>query len=106
MRNALKSDRYRDIRFHADSYDVLPPSMAGAFVVILHGRLSLAGVERPIDIRATGARVGEGFSFSGSKDLLMSDYQIKPPTMMFGTIKTADLITVKFNATLQIAASQ
>lgn len=106
MHNALKSDRYRDIRFHADSYDVLPPSMAGTFVVILHGRLSLAGVERPIDIRATGTRVGESFRFSGSKDLLMSDYQIKPPTMMFGTIKTADLITVKFNATLQSAANQ
>ncbi len=36
----------------------------------------------------------------------MSDYQIKPPTMMFGTIKTANLITVKFNATLQIATNQ
>jgi polyisoprenoid-binding protein YceI len=106
MRSALKSDRYRDIRFHADSYDVLPPSMAGTFVVILHGRLSLAGVERPIDIRAAGTRVGEGFRFSGSKDLLMSDYHIKPPTMMFGAIKTADLITVKFNATLQIEANQ
>jgi len=31
----------------------------------------------------------------------MTDYQIKPPTMMLGAIKTKNLITVKFNATLQ-----
>ncbi len=37
----------------------------------------------------------------GKKDLLMSDYQIKPPTLMFGAIKTADLVTVKFDTTLQ-----
>ena len=31
----------------------------------------------------------------------MTDYQIKPPTMMLGAIKTENLITVKFNATLE-----
>ncbi len=107
MRNALKSDRYRDIHFFADSYDLLAASTAGTvFVVMLHGRLDLAGVERPIDVRATGTRVGDGIRFKGTKELLMSDYQIKPPTMMLGTIKTADLITVKFDATLLTASNK
>ncbi len=102
MRKALKSDRYKDIRFRMDSYDLHTPSPgAAAFAVTLHGRLSLAGVERRIDVAATCVRVGEGLRLSGSKELLMTDYQIKPPTLMFGAIKTADLITVKFNATLQ-----
>lgn len=102
LRKALKGDQYKDIRFRMESYDVLAPAVAGAaFALVLHGRLSLAGVERKIDVAATGARVGAGLRLTGSKDLLMTDYQIKPPTMMLGTIKTANLITVKFNATLQ-----
>jgi hypothetical protein len=99
MRKALKNE---DIRFQMDSYDVLPSAKGGpALTVELHGRLTLAGVERKIDVGATGVRVADGLRISGSKDLLMTDYQIKPPTLMFGTIKTKDLITVKFTTTLQ-----
>ena len=102
MRKALKASQYKEIRFRMDSYDVLAPSVGGgALTVVLHGRLSLAGVERRIDVDAAGARVRDGIRFTGSKDLLMTDYQIKPPTVMFGTIKTANLVTVKFNATLR-----
>jgi hypothetical protein len=102
MRKALKGARYKDIRFRMDSYDVRMPSpTAAAFGITLHGRMSLAGVERRIDVAATCVQVGEGLRLSGSKELLMTDYQIKPPTLMFGAIKTADLITIRFNATLQ-----
>ena len=107
MRKALKGAQYKDIRFQMDSYDVKAPSSgAAAFSVTLRGRLSLAGVERRIDVAATCVRVGEGLRLSGSKELLMTDYQIKPPTLMFGAIKTADLITIKFNATLQKGTRQ
>jgi YceI-like domain len=102
MRKALKGSQYKDIQFQMDSYDVLPSSTGGAALkVILHGRLSLAGVERKIDVAAAGVPIQDGIRMSGSKDLLMTDYQIKPPTMMLGAIKTANLITVKFNATLR-----
>jgi hypothetical protein len=101
MRKALKGDRFKQIRFQMDSYEVVGPQGGAALTVILHGRLSLAGVERKIDVTAAGVRVHDGLAISGSKDLLMTDYQIKPPTMMLGAIKTKDLITVKFNATLE-----
>jgi hypothetical protein len=101
MRKALKSDRYKQIRFQMDSYDILGPPGTAALTVTLHGRLSLAGVERKIDVTASGVRVRDGLAISGSKDLLMTDYQIKPPSMMLGAIKTKNLITVKFNATLE-----
>jgi hypothetical protein len=101
MRKALKGDRYKQIRFQMDSYEVVGPPGKGPLTVLLHGRLSLAGVERKIDVTAAGVRVHDGLAISGSKDLLMTDYQIKPPTMMLGAIKTKDLITVKFNATLE-----
>jgi hypothetical protein len=101
MRKALKGDRFKQIRFQMDSYDVLGPPGTKTLTVVLHGRLSLAGVERKIDVTAAGVRVPQGLAISGSKDLLMTDYQIKPPTMMLGAIKTKNLITVKFNATLE-----
>ena len=80
MRKALKGDRYKQIRFQMDSYDVLGPAGTKTLTVVLHGRLSLAGVERKIDVTAAGVRVPDGLAISGSKDLLMTDYQIKPPT--------------------------
>ncbi len=102
MRKALKASQYKDIRFQMDSYDVMAsPAGGAALSMTLHGHLSLAGVERKVDILATGVRVKDGIRISGSKNLLMTDYQIKPPTMMLGAIKTKNLITVKFNATLQ-----
>jgi len=102
MRKALKGGQYRQIRFQMDSYDVTPPRSGGpAFAVMLHGRLSLAGVERKVDVGATAVPSQGSIRISGSKDLLMTDYQIKPPVLMLGAIKTANLITVKFNATLQ-----
>jgi polyisoprenoid-binding protein YceI len=102
MRKALKGDRYKQIRFQMDSYEVLAaPAGDATLAVLLHGRLSLAGVERKIDVNAAGVRVHDGIEIRGSKDLLMTDYQIKPPTMMLGAIKTKNLITVKFNATLE-----
>jgi hypothetical protein len=106
MQKALKGDRYKDIRFRMESYEVGAPIVGSVqFKVVLHGRLSLAGVERHIDVDAAGIRVAAGVRLTGSKDLLMTDYQIKPPTMMLGTIKTANLITVKFDATLRSGTS-
>lgn len=105
MRKALKGDQYKEIRFRMESYDVRAPAVGSAIKLTLHGRLSLAGVERKIDVDAVGVRAGAGIRLTGSKDLLMTDYQIKPPTMMLGAIKTANLITVKFDATLKTGTS-
>lgn len=102
MRKALKGDQYKEIRFRMDSYDVPgPPTVGAPLTIVLHGRLSLAGVERKIDVQAAGTSVRDGVRLTGSKALLMTDYGITPPKMMLGTIKTANLITVKFNATLR-----
>ena len=44
MQKALKGDRYKDIRFRMESYEVAAPVVgATTFKVVLHGRLSLAG---------------------------------------------------------------
>jgi polyisoprenoid-binding protein YceI len=102
LRKALRGDQFREIRFVMVSYDVAPSSgAAAALAVVVHGRLSLAGVERAIDVGATGVRVAGGFRFSGSKTLSMKDFRVEPPTLMLGAIKTSDAVTVKLAVTLR-----
>lgn len=100
MRKALKGDRFPEIRFRMDSYEASPSRAGVSFQITLHGRLSLAGAERKIDVVAKAVRVRDGIRLDVSKDLLMTDYQIKPPVMMLGTIKTKNLVAVRFGATL------
>jgi polyisoprenoid-binding protein YceI len=102
LRKALKANRYKEIRFRMERYEVLPGAEGtSAPTLLLHGRLSVAGVERSIEVGVAGTRVGDGIRFKGSKSLLMTDYGVKPPTLMLGAIKTADLVTVTFELTLQ-----
>lgn len=102
MRKALKGNRYKEIRFRLDRYEVLPRAESGSSqTLLLHGSLSVAGAERSIDLGVVGTRIEDGIRFKGSKSLLMTDYGVKPPTLVLGAIKTADLVTVKFELTLQ-----
>jgi hypothetical protein len=104
MFKALKNDRFKEIRFRMDSYQIRPSSTAGAtFAIAMRGGLKVAGVERPIDLLASAFHEADGVRIAGSADLLMTDYQIKPPVIMLGAIKTANLITVKFDVKLRAA---
>jgi polyisoprenoid-binding protein YceI len=101
LRAALAADRHNEIRFRMDSYDIAgKPAPGTALAVTIHGRLTVAGAERPVDVAALGLRVRGGIRFRGRKDLLMTDYGIKPPTLMLGAIKAANRVTVKFDVTL------
>ncbi len=64
------------------------------------GRLTVGAVTRSIymDVRTA---VGTGVSFQGQTSFNMSDYGIEPPTAVFGTIKTGDKVTIKFNVKYQ-----
>jgi hypothetical protein len=102
LSKALHADQFPEIRFVMGSYDVAPSSGAGAaLTVVVHGRLSLAGVERAIDVGATAVRVGGGLRFSGNKTLSMKDFRVEPPKMMLGAIKTSDAVTVRLAVTLR-----
>ncbi len=101
LHETLGADRHKEIRFRMDSYDVAGRRAPGtALVLTLHGRLTVAGVERPIDVAASGFRVRGGIRFRGRTNLMMTDYGIQPPTLMLGAIKTANRVTVKFDVTL------
>jgi polyisoprenoid-binding protein YceI len=106
MRKALHGDKVKYITLSIKSYEVQPASEKGkAFKVSLHGRLSVAGVGKDIDVLATALPQSNALQISGSKDVLMSDYKVEAPSFMFGVMKTKDLVTIKFELSIRRKAA-
>jgi hypothetical protein len=103
MRQALRGDQHPEIHYEMVGYDVRPARAAGARLAIeLRGRLSIAGIARDMELTVDGLRTPDGLRFTGSRDLLMTDFGIKPPRLMLGALKTADRVTVRFDVTLRV----
>lgn len=99
MKNALKVKDFATIEFRVANYDVSrsPDGIAGT----LNGTLTLGGVKKPIAVAATGTNDGGALRVIGSYELKMTDYDLKPPTLMFGRIKVGETVTVKFDLLLK-----
>lgn len=97
MYKALLAPKHPDIRFKMTSYEVKEGAKPAEIALDAKGTLSIAGVEREIVLPVTAVREGETLRMKGSTPLLMSEYGIKPPTMMMGTIKTKDRVVVSFD---------
>ncbi len=68
------------------------------------GELSMAGVSKSVPISAYGKVLPNGdLQLTVSKKLKMTDYNMEPPVMFFGTVKVGDEITVNFNFVLSQA---
>jgi len=102
MQKALKQDTSPVIRFALVDYKA-EEAKDGSLLVKAHGRLSIAGVEKETVVEASCRFGPGGVDVTGAKDVLMSDFGIKPPVMMLGTIKTADKVVVRFALKLKAA---
>lgn len=69
---------------------------SGEYKLISSGKLSIAGVEKAIEVEVKGMLKDGKLTLQGSKDLKLSDFSIEPPSAMFGQIQTRDDITVHF----------
>lgn len=95
MRKALKSGENPQISWRMDDYKV-----DGTNVVIT-GRLTIAGKENTIELRGTGTAEASGtVRLKGSKEFRMSEYGIKPPSLMLGIMKVRDPVKVSFDLVL------
>ncbi len=68
-----------------------------------NGNLTICGVAKPISLEVD-YKVNPDHSLIciGSKAFKMSEYEVEPPSFMFGTVKTGDEITVSFNLELAV----
>ena len=99
MKEALKAKEFPTIAFHVADYDLA--KSADGISGTLNGTLTLGGVKKQIAVAATGTDETGSLHVVGSYDLKMTDYELKPPSLMFGRIKVRELVTVKFDLVLK-----
>ena len=100
MKKALKADRFSQIIYELMSIDniALPDSADGWIQLQTTGKLTIAGVEKIIEMNVIGYRMPDGrLWFRGSKSLLMKDFGVKPPKVMFGAIRTGNELVMHFD---------
>jgi polyisoprenoid-binding protein YceI len=95
MRKALKADKNPQIKWRMTSYTVEGTSVS------IQGFLTIAGTENPIELKGTGSADNGVLRFKGTKQFKMTEYGVKPPTMMFGAMKVNDPVTVGFDIALE-----
>jgi polyisoprenoid-binding protein YceI len=100
MLKALKAKTNPTIVFKLASYDLA--KQADAVRVTLNGTLSMGGVEKPISLAANATEGTSGMlHVVGTHELRMSEWGLKPPTLMLGTMKVDERVKVGFDLLLK-----
>ena len=105
MYKALKAEEFPEIKYVLDSYEVnKAETTADKFAALTSGELTVAGKTIKAQIPITAIRKDGGIMLGeGTAKLLMTDFGIKPPVALLGTLRTRNEIEVKFNVLLDKA---
>ena len=99
MYDALMVDDHPTITYQLTSADKATAAASdGTFTLATTGKLTLTGTTKDVSIEVTGKPQPDGsIRFTGSHPLKMSEYGMKPPTAMFGALRTSDDVTIHFD---------
>jgi len=99
---ALNTDKNPNITLVLSSANVTPAG-ANTYQVKAVGKLTIAGTTKQTDVNATLKYnpATKSFTCTGTKSFKMSEYGVKPPTVMMGTIKTGDPITISYTLVIK-----
>ena len=94
---ALKADDTPEISYILATFEV-GPAAKDSFTVKAVGALRIAGTEKTVNMEVNSTRLADGsIRAEGSLPLLMTDFGVKPPTALLGTLRTDNKVTVKFS---------
>jgi polyisoprenoid-binding protein YceI len=100
MLEALKAKEHADITFRLVSYDLVRADSAEKGT--LNGVLNINGTDQTIALPVTlVAGAGGALRVTGKYELNMKDYGVKPPSLMLGTMKVREKVTVNFDLLLK-----
>lgn len=100
MRKAIKAKEFPTIAFKVASYALARAT--DGMDLTLTGTLSLGGVEKPITVAARVKGGDDGrLLVTGSHEVRMKEFGLKPPTLMLGTMRVDQKITVAFEIALK-----
>jgi polyisoprenoid-binding protein YceI len=94
---ALKADESPDISYIMATFDAAPGDAKDSFTLHTVGTLTVAGKENNVTMDVTATRMPDGtVKATGMVPIKMTDYGIKPPTAIFGRLKTGDEVKINF----------
>jgi len=99
--DAMKAKKGGDIVFAA-SASTITPGAKDQFNVKSDGNLTIAGVTKPVVLTAACSVKADGSVVcTGTHKLRMSDYGIKPPTYLLGTLRTGNKLSIDFTMVIK-----
>jgi polyisoprenoid-binding protein YceI len=100
---ALKADANPQIIFTLTTPIKSIQTKSAEKTISAKGNLTIAGVTKVVDMQVKISMPEHGkLIFEGFQTIQMTDYGIKPPVALFGTLKTGDAITINFKTNFLI----
>jgi YceI-like domain len=95
---ALNTTKNPNISFILTSATVTPTG-GDNYQLNCIGKLTIAGTTRETNLTSTGKYnpADKSFTVTGVKKMKMTDYNVKPPKAMLGTIKTGNDISIAYS---------
>jgi len=95
MRKALKVEQFPSLKYELKSYTIVGSD------ITLQGMLTIAGKTLPVEMTGTITEEGSTVRASAKQQIKMTEWGVKPPTLMLGTMKVHDPVTIGFDVALQ-----
>ena len=98
MFNTLDATKYPFIIYKLSTYDLVTGvGSATSFAADTRGGLTISGKENQVAMRVTTTRNAAGLVTAlGDETIKMTDFGIKPPRFMLGTLRVGNELKVKF----------
>lgn len=94
---ALNAEKHPNINFKLSSA-VITPQGNNQYQIKATGMLTISGATRQVTMLVNSSiQPDRTVLVTGSKKIKMSEFGIKPPSFMLGTLKTGDEVTIDFS---------
>jgi len=101
---ALKDEEHPNITFELTGTELIQSNAQAtngsetSFQLMANGNLTIAGSTREVSFPVDAyIQDGDTYQFTGSYELNMKDYDVDPPSAVFGTIKSGEVVTILFD---------
>ncbi len=102
--DALRVKEHPDIVFTSDGMNNIIEK-DGEFSGTIDGKLFIGGISRAISVSFSGKISENKILIKGLEDIKMSEFDIRPPTALLGTLKTGEKVTVGFTLSFLIPSA-
>ena len=94
---ALKAEADPEITFRLGAPVTVTAAGGRRQPIALAGQLTLAGVTRPTTLWINELSIGpDSMRFVGEQSIKMTDFGVKPPSALFGTLRVGPVLTINF----------